>query len=39
MVSFSYIFEKQKPVSKKKAKKSENSIAPPDYKKKKLFSQ
>lgn len=37
MVSFSYIFEKQKPVSKKKAKKSENSIAPPDYKKEKII--
>ncbi|MBR3817764.1 MAG: hypothetical protein IKJ41_01295 [Clostridia bacterium] len=37
MVCFSYIFKKQKAVSKKKAKKAENLTSAPDYKKEKII--
>ncbi len=37
MVYFSYIFEKSKSVSKKKAKKAETNITVPDYKKEKII--
>ncbi len=37
MVYFSYIFEKKKTASKKKNKKSENTIPVPDYKKEKII--
>lgn len=37
LVSFSYLFEKAKPVSKKKSQKAENNISAPDYKKEKIF--
>lgn len=37
LVSFSYLFEKAKPVSNKKSKKAENNISAPDYKKEKII--
>lgn len=37
MVGFSYILEKPKSVSKKKAKKQENVVPAPDYKKEKII--
>ncbi len=37
LVFFSYIFQKPKAVSKKKAKKAENSVPAPDYKKEKII--
>ncbi len=36
-VGFSYIFEKPKALSKKKSKKTENSLPAPDYKKEKII--